>query len=220
MQYTCTRKCTRAHTQTHTHRQTLAQMLHRRSPSQPRTLPLCCCQIKAGRAGHKGECKAAARADTRTAAKPTAADVERFLCSSLIAAQFTNFLWRFPSTCRSSAKPSPGGCKKAPRPSYTAASAGPGRSGMRRQWSLCLLCAHCAHFLRRKTCCALFANDRGSCVHILCSATTASRPAWTSRRACRGRGRFSGAADAGGTSTPRSVGWRASRRRGSSWRCA
>ena len=37
-----------------------------------RTLSLCCCQIKAWRAGHKGECVAAARAGTRTAAKPTA----------------------------------------------------------------------------------------------------------------------------------------------------
>ena len=47
-------------------------MPHRRSPSPTRTLSLCCCQIKAWKAGHKGECKAAARADTRTAAKPTA----------------------------------------------------------------------------------------------------------------------------------------------------
>ena len=42
------------------------------APSPTRTLCLCCCQIKAWRAGHKGECVAAARADTRTAAKPTA----------------------------------------------------------------------------------------------------------------------------------------------------
>ena len=36
-----------------------------------RTLSLCCCQIKAWKAGHKGNCVAATRADT-TAAKPTA----------------------------------------------------------------------------------------------------------------------------------------------------
>ena len=47
-------------------------MPHRRSLSPTRPLSLCCCQIKAWKAGHKGECKAAARADTRTAAKPTA----------------------------------------------------------------------------------------------------------------------------------------------------
>ena len=48
-------------------------MPHRRSASPTRTLSLCCCQIKAWKAGHKGECVAAAcRADTRTAAKPTA----------------------------------------------------------------------------------------------------------------------------------------------------
>ena len=55
-----------------TDRHSLAQMPHRRSPSQTRTLSLCCCQIKAWKAGHKGDCVAAARADTRTAAKPTA----------------------------------------------------------------------------------------------------------------------------------------------------
>ena len=74
--------------------------------------------------------------------------------------------------------------------------------------------------LQRKTCCVFFAHDRGSCVRIMCSVTTASSPAWTSRKACRGRGRFSGAAAAGGTSTPQSAGWRVSRKRGSSWRCA
>jgi hypothetical protein len=37
-----------------------AQMPHRRSPSPTRTLSLCCCQIKAWKAGHKGECAAAA----------------------------------------------------------------------------------------------------------------------------------------------------------------
>ena len=62
----------RAHSHIHTHRQTLAQMPHRCSPSPTRTLSLCCCQIKAWKAGHKGDCVAAARADTRTAAKPTA----------------------------------------------------------------------------------------------------------------------------------------------------
>ena len=36
-----------------------------------RALSLCCCQIKAWKAGHKGNCVAAARADT-TASKPTA----------------------------------------------------------------------------------------------------------------------------------------------------
>ena len=63
---------TRAHTLRHTHRQTLAQMPHRRSASRTRTPSLCCCQIKAWKAGHKGECVAAARDDTRTAAKQTA----------------------------------------------------------------------------------------------------------------------------------------------------
>ena len=38
-------------------------MPHRRSPSPTRTLSLCCCQIKAWKAGHKSECKAAARAE-------------------------------------------------------------------------------------------------------------------------------------------------------------
>ena len=47
-------------------------MPHRRSSSPTRTLPLRCCQIKAWKAGHKGECVGAARADTRTAAKLTA----------------------------------------------------------------------------------------------------------------------------------------------------
>ena len=47
-------------------------MPHRRSASPTRTLSLCCCQTKAWKAGHKGECVAAARADPRTAAKPTA----------------------------------------------------------------------------------------------------------------------------------------------------
>jgi hypothetical protein len=44
----------------------------RRSHSPTRTLCLCCCQTKAWKAGHKGECTAAASADTRTTAKPTA----------------------------------------------------------------------------------------------------------------------------------------------------
>ena len=62
---THTRKCITAHKHT--------QMPHRRSPSQTRTLSLCCCQIKAWKAGHKGDkCVAAARDDTRTAAKQTA----------------------------------------------------------------------------------------------------------------------------------------------------
>ena len=47
-------------------------MPHRRSASPTRTLSLCCCQTKAWKAGHKGECVAASRADTHTAAKPTA----------------------------------------------------------------------------------------------------------------------------------------------------
>jgi hypothetical protein len=47
-------------------------MPHRRSPSQTRTLSLCCCQIKAWKAGHKGDCVTAARGDILTAAKPTA----------------------------------------------------------------------------------------------------------------------------------------------------
>ena len=67
----CTCARARTHTYTQTDRHSLAQMHHRRSPSQTRTLSLCCCQIKAWKAGHKGDCVAAARADTRTAAKPT-----------------------------------------------------------------------------------------------------------------------------------------------------
>jgi hypothetical protein len=50
-------------------------MPHSRSLSPTRPLSLCCCQIKAWKAGHKGKCKAAARAETRTAAKPTAAQM-------------------------------------------------------------------------------------------------------------------------------------------------
>ena len=65
--HTCTRIQTDKRDRSH------AQMPHRRSPSPTRTLSLCCCQIKAWKAGHKGECvMAAARAGTRTAAKPTA----------------------------------------------------------------------------------------------------------------------------------------------------
>ena len=56
----------------HRHTQNHTQMPHRRSASPTRTLSLCCCQTKAWKAGHKGECVAAARADTHTAAKPTA----------------------------------------------------------------------------------------------------------------------------------------------------
>ena len=56
----------------HRHTQNHTQMPHRRSASPTRTLSLCCCQTKAWKAGHKVECVAAARADTRTAAKPTA----------------------------------------------------------------------------------------------------------------------------------------------------
>jgi tetratricopeptide (TPR) repeat protein len=70
--------CARARTHTQTDRQTHAQMPHRRSPSPTRTLSLCCCQIKAWKAGHKGECTVAARADTRTAAKPTADQMRVF----------------------------------------------------------------------------------------------------------------------------------------------
>ena len=58
--------------QTHIDGQTHAQMPHRGSSSPTCTLCLCCCQIKAWKAGHKGECAAAARADTRTEAKLTA----------------------------------------------------------------------------------------------------------------------------------------------------
>ena len=68
----CTCARARTHTYTQTDRHSLAQMPHRRSPSQTRTLSLCCCQIKAWKAGHKGDCVAAARVDTRTAAKQTA----------------------------------------------------------------------------------------------------------------------------------------------------
>ena len=74
--YTCAHAHARVHTHSmaHTHRQTHTQMMmmsficHRRSPSPTRTLCLCCCQIKAWKSGHKGDCAAAARADTRTAA--------------------------------------------------------------------------------------------------------------------------------------------------------
>jgi len=68
--HVCT--CARAHTHIDTHRHKHTQMPHRRSLSPTRPLSLCCCQIKAWKAGHKGECKPAARADTRTAAKLTA----------------------------------------------------------------------------------------------------------------------------------------------------
>jgi hypothetical protein len=57
-------RAARAHTHT--------QMPHRRSLSHTRALLLCCCQTKAWNAGHKGEYVAAARADTRKAAKPMA----------------------------------------------------------------------------------------------------------------------------------------------------
>jgi len=64
------RTCARA--RAHTHRQTHAKMPQCCSPSPTRTLSLCCCQIKAWKAGHKRECVAVAGADIRTAAKPTA----------------------------------------------------------------------------------------------------------------------------------------------------
>ena len=68
-----TNTCADADASAHTHKHTKnTQMPDRRSPSPTRTLSLCCCQIKAWRAGHKGECVVAARADTRMAAKPTA----------------------------------------------------------------------------------------------------------------------------------------------------
>jgi len=63
---------TRARTHIHTHRHKHTQMPHRRSPSLPNPHPFPLLLPKAWKAGHKGECKAAARADTRTAAKPTA----------------------------------------------------------------------------------------------------------------------------------------------------
>ena len=66
MTYTCAHAHARAHTHTHRHKHT--QMPHCRSPSLIRPLSLCCCQIKAWKSGHKGDCAAAARADTRTAA--------------------------------------------------------------------------------------------------------------------------------------------------------
>ena len=65
--------CAHAHacaTQTHTETESHANASPSLSPT--RTLSLCCCQIKAWKAGHKGNCVAAARADTRTAPKPTA----------------------------------------------------------------------------------------------------------------------------------------------------
>ena len=68
MTYTCAHAHARA-TQTHTESHANA------SPSlclpDPHPFPLLL-QTKAWKAGHKGECVAAARADTRTAAKPTA----------------------------------------------------------------------------------------------------------------------------------------------------
>ncbi len=93
--YTCAHAHARTHTQTHrhTHTETLAQMPHRRSPSRTRTLSLCCCEIKAWKAGHKGDCVAAARADrtslarrsppTTTQPAPTFARSSRPLRSSL-----------------------------------------------------------------------------------------------------------------------------------------
>jgi len=75
----------RAHIHTHSHANASPAL-----PPRPCTLPLCCCQIKAWKAGHKGECGVASRAlnrkeidrayrrglrqdaDTRTAATPTA----------------------------------------------------------------------------------------------------------------------------------------------------
>jgi tetratricopeptide (TPR) repeat protein len=62
--------CAHAHARA-TQRQTHAQRPHRRSPTPTRTLSLCCCQIKAWKAGHKGEC-AAGTSGRATAAKPTA----------------------------------------------------------------------------------------------------------------------------------------------------
>jgi tetratricopeptide (TPR) repeat protein len=71
--YTCAHAHARARTHTHTQRQTHAQMPHLRSSSPTRTLSLCCCQTKAWKAGHNGQCDTArAGAGTRTAAKPTA----------------------------------------------------------------------------------------------------------------------------------------------------
>ena len=61
-----------ARAQTHTHTDTRANA----SPSlclPTRTLSLCCCQTKAWKAGHKGECEAAARASTRRVANPDSA---------------------------------------------------------------------------------------------------------------------------------------------------
>ena len=57
----------RAHSRTHTYPH--AQMPNmRHPPSITRTRSLCCCQIKAWRAGHKGECVPAAFADASTTA--------------------------------------------------------------------------------------------------------------------------------------------------------
>ena len=57
---TCARACT--HTQTDARANALPSL----------TLSLCCCQIKSWKAGHKGDCTPAARADICTAAKLTA----------------------------------------------------------------------------------------------------------------------------------------------------
>jgi len=70
--YMRTRARTHTHTLTHTYPH--AQMPHmRHPPTQTRPLSLCYCQIKAWRAGHKGDCVPAARAGAGTAATPTAA---------------------------------------------------------------------------------------------------------------------------------------------------
>ena len=59
----------RTHAQTHAHSYAYVQ---NGKGVFDHTMKICCCQTKAWKAGHKGECVAAARADTHTAAKPTA----------------------------------------------------------------------------------------------------------------------------------------------------
>jgi hypothetical protein len=65
--------CAHAQARAHTHTQTLARMPDRRSPSLPNPQTLFVL-LPDWKAGHRGECAAAARdgAGTRTAAKPTA----------------------------------------------------------------------------------------------------------------------------------------------------
>jgi tetratricopeptide (TPR) repeat protein len=72
MTYTCTRARALANAHTHTRSHTRKCRTGVTLPPLNRSLSLCCCQIKAWRAGHKGECAAVASAGTRTTFKMTA----------------------------------------------------------------------------------------------------------------------------------------------------